>query len=105
MLEFTPVTDSSPISNIVSVDPVKSTCHLTDIDQALEKFLGFEVAQGSASSDTVATYTSQSRLFMQWCYDAKINPLLANKSDIQLYRRYLIKQDYKSATIQLKSTN
>ncbi|MEL6441799.1 MAG: tyrosine-type recombinase/integrase [Cyanobacteria bacterium J06621_8] len=102
MLKFTSVNDSSSTNNTAPVDPVKLSHQPTDIDRALEEFLGFEVAQGAASPDTIANYTSQSRLFMQWCCDAEVNPLLADKRHIQLYRKYLIDKGYEVSTIELK---
>ncbi|MGB5710192.1 MAG: site-specific integrase [Waterburya sp.] len=101
MLEFFPVDDSSIIADNQRVNRKLAT-KPRGIDEAFEEFLGFEVANGAASSDTIANYKSQTRLFLQWCCDVQLNPLLADKQHIQRYRKYLLDQDYKVATIELK---
>ena len=100
-LEFTPV---STVSKSASSSNITTTvARNSDIDEAFEEFLNFEVANGAASPDTIANYKSQLRLFLQWCIDFKLNPLLADKQHIQQYRQYLIKdKKYKTATIELK---
>ncbi|MBE9048465.1 phage integrase N-terminal SAM-like domain-containing protein [Pleurocapsales cyanobacterium LEGE 10410] len=98
MLEFTPVSQPEvlPESPIELVEPKGK-----GLDEAFEEFLGFEVADGAASVDTINNYKSQTKMFLQWCIDTEVNPLLADKRHIQLYRKHLIEK-YQPATIQLK---
>lgn len=100
VLEFTPVTVSKSFAPSNSITP--AVVRTKSIDEAFEEFLGFEVANGAASRDTIANYKSQTRLFLQWCCDVQLNPLLADKQHIQRYRQYLLNRDYKVATIELK---
>lgn len=100
-LEFTPVAAIKPTDTGSSITP--AIVRTKSIDEAFEEFLNFEVANGAASSDTIANYKSQLRLFLQWCIDYRLNPLLADRKQIQQYRSYLIKdKNYKIATIELK---
>jgi Phage integrase, N-terminal SAM-like domain len=73
-----------------------------DIEEIFIEFLGLDVADGNASIDTIANYKSQVKLYLQWCIDTSTNSLMATKKDIQEYRAYLVKQNYKPATIALK---
>ena len=101
LLEFTPVTVSKSFAPTNSITP--AVVRTKSIDKAFEEFLNFEVANGAASPDTIANYKSQRKLFLQWCMDVQLNPLLADKQHIQQYRQYLIKEkNYKTATIELK---
>ena len=97
LLEFTSVSTQfdNQQSSQLAAEP-------KNLDEAFEEFLGFEVAQGAASPDTIANYKSQVKLFLQWCLDFEVNPLLARKQHIQQYRKYLIERHYKTATIELK---
>ena len=98
MLEFTHLTKPEvlPESPIELVEPKGK-----GLDEAFEEFLGFEVADGAASINTIDNYKSQTKMFLQWCIDAEVNPLLAEKRHIQLYRKHLIEK-YQPATIQFK---
>ena len=98
MLKFTPVSEPEVLSD--------SPIELTEpkgksLDEAFEEFSGFEVADGAASINTIDNYKSQTKMFLQWCIDTEINPLLAGKRHIQLYRKQLIEK-YQPATIQFK---
>ena len=99
-LEFTPVSASRSIVTTGSTTPVVE--RIKGIDSAFEEFLNFDIANGAASGDTIATYKSQVKLFLQWCIDVELNPLLAQTQHIKLYRKYLINKAYKTATINLK---
>lgn len=99
MLTFTPVTEIVPTSPAITKPAPQS---IKNIDEIFEEFLGFDVADGRASIDTIANYKSQVKLFLQWCIDVELNPLLADKKQIQQYRKYLIDRAYKPATISLK---
>ena len=73
-----------------------------DIEDIFEEFLGFNVADGKASIDTINNYKSQVKLYLQWCIDTGTNPLMAVKKDLQKYRKYLIECEYAISTVELK---
>jgi site-specific recombinase XerD len=104
MLQFNSVTNK----NIITLDQAVSNGNKLsvstppDIEEIFIEFLGLDVADGKASIDTIANYKSQVKLYLQWCIDTGTNPLMATKKDIQEYRAYLVKQNYKPATIALK---
>lgn len=97
MLKFTPVQ-----AEIVPVKSSHSATKPKDIDEIFEEFLGFEVACGAASGDTIVNYKSQVKLFLQWCIDNQVNPLLADKYHIRAFRSYLIERKFAASTIALK---
>jgi site-specific recombinase XerD len=67
-------------------------------------FLKLDVAQGAASVDTIRTYTTQIKMFLQWCQQEAIAPLSVSKSDVKAYRYWLNEQGLKTSTIALKLT-
>ena len=103
MLKFKPslTTETFSLEQVVAL-PHEEIPREPELEQLFAEFLGLNVAEGHASSDTIANYKSQVRLYLQWCLDTSTNPLLATKKDIQQYRSYLIQQKYKPATIALK---
>ena len=73
--------------------------------QDLALYLDWDTAEGNASSDTIATYTSQLKLYFEWCEYNRIHPLGATVDTIKAYRHYLRnKKKYKVKTIALKLT-
>ena len=69
---------------------------------AWTSYLTEDVGRGAASTDTIRTYTTQIRIFLEWCHQRAIAPLLASRSDIKAYRRALCEQRFKTSTIALK---
>ncbi|MEY2832286.1 MAG: hypothetical protein RLZZ574_1544, partial [Cyanobacteriota bacterium] len=104
MLQFNSVTAKNIVTldQAVSLGNELSVTSPPDIEEIFIEFLGLDVADGNASIDTIANYKSQVKLYLQWCIDTSTNPLLVTKKDIQEYRAYLVKQNYKPATIALK---
>ncbi len=68
------------------------------------EILNEEIAAGRASADTIATYTSQLKQFLNWCKYNRVNPIFANEGTVKAYRRYLSKKKYKVSTICTKLT-
>lgn len=73
-----------------------------ELSIAWTKYLTEDVGHGAASVDTVRTYTTQIKLFLRWCHQNAIAPLLVSRSDIKAYRRALCEQRFKTSTIALK---
>ncbi len=74
-----------------------------DFLDSFAQFLKLDVAAGKASADTLKNYACQTRKYLDWCKEFKINPLKATQEDIKQYRRWLVEvQEYKPATISLK---
>jgi integrase/recombinase XerD len=68
-------------------------------------FLQFDVANGSASGDTIVTYWLQVKQYLEWCRESKLDPRAATRETIKIYRWWLGEQrGYKSKTIAIKLT-
>jgi integrase/recombinase XerD len=68
-------------------------------------FLQFDVANGSASGDTIVTYWTQVKQYLEWCRESKIDPQAATRETIKVYRWWLAEQrGYKPKTIAVKLT-
>ena len=57
--------------------------------EAFGQFLQMEVANGSATDDTVQGYQREARLWIHWCREIKLNPLAARRAHIIRYRDFL----------------
>ena len=42
-------------------------------------FLQFDVANGGASGDTIVTYWTQVKQYLEWCQDSAIDPIAATR--------------------------
>ncbi len=68
-------------------------------------FLQFDVANGRASGDTIVTYWTQVRQYLEWCRTSSIDPRAATRETIKVYRWWLSEQKgYKPKTIAVKLT-
>jgi site-specific recombinase XerD len=94
------VSDLSPVFSISSSIPIAIAPK--SLVTAWTDYLTEDVGRGAASADTIRTYTTQIKIFLQWCHDQAIAPLLASRSDIKAYRRVLHEQRFKTSTIALK---
>ena len=74
------------------------------LKQLFAQFLEMEVGDGAASTDTVTSYLSQAKIYLDWCKDNLIEPLSVNRNGIRLYRQHLINQNYTVGTIANKLT-
>jgi integrase/recombinase XerD len=67
-------------------------------------FLQFDVANGGASGDTIVTYWTQVKQYLEWCRESKIDPQAATRETIKVYRWWLAERGYKPKTIAVKLT-
>lgn len=68
-------------------------------------FLQFDVANGNASGDTIVTYWHQVKQYLEWCRSSAIDPRVATRETIKIYRWWLSEQRrYKPKTIAIKLT-
>ena len=68
-------------------------------------FLQFDVANGGASGDTIVTYWTQVKQYLEWCRDSTLDPRAATRETIKIYRWWLLEQrGYKPKTIAIKLT-
>jgi integrase/recombinase XerD len=68
-------------------------------------FLQFDVANGGASGDTIVTYWTQVKQYLEWCRTNQLDPRAATRETIKIYRWWLLEQrGYKSKTIAIKLT-
>lgn len=73
-----------------------------ELSVAWTNYLTEDVGRGAASVDTIRTYTTQIKIFLEWCHSSGIEPLSVSRSDIKAYRRVLHERGYKTSTIALK---
>lgn len=73
-----------------------------DFLDSFAHFLNVDVAAGDAAPDTLKNYACQTKKYLDWCRQLGINPCAATRDDIKEYRRWLIEQKYKPATIAFK---
>jgi integrase/recombinase XerD len=72
---------------------------------AFTNFLQFDVANGGASGDTIVTYWTQVKQYLEWCQESTIDPREATRETIKIYRWWLAEQrGYKPTTIAVKLT-
>jgi integrase/recombinase XerD len=68
-------------------------------------FLQFDVANGNASGDTITTYWTQVKQYLEWCRQNALDPRAATRETIKIYRWWLSEQQgYKPKTIAIKLT-
>ena len=67
-------------------------------------FLQFDVANGGASGDTIVTYWTQVKQYLEWCRQSEIDPQAATRETIKIYRWHLAQRGYQPNTIAVKLT-
>ena len=77
----------------------ESTISLEDI---FARFLQLEVGDGAASTDTIRSYLSVTKQYLNWCRDNLLSPIEAEPEDIKLYRQHLVQSGYANSTIATK---
>ena len=82
-------------------EPVLSS-ELVTLEEIFAQFLELEVGDGAASADTIRSYLSQTKQYLDWCKDNLLPPLSADSEDIKLYRQYLVQSEYQNSTIATK---
>lgn len=73
-----------------------------DLLAAFAEFLRLDVAQGDASPETVRTYWSNVRQYLDWCTAEGVHPALATEEDLKAYRAHLVAGGYKRTTVATK---
>ena len=97
-MEITTTSTEQQLELITKVD-------CDDLIGAFTNFLTFDVANGSASGDTIVTYWTQVRQYLEWCRNSSVNPRAATRETIKVYRWWLVEQKgYKPKTIAIKLT-
>ncbi|WP_295618525.1 tyrosine-type recombinase/integrase [Chamaesiphon sp. GL140_3_metabinner_50] len=92
------------------VDPTEQqTAAVVEIDcdaliGVFTNFLQFDVANGGASGDTIVTYWTQVKQYLEWCRESQIDPREATRETIKIYRWHLTQRGYKPKTIAVKLT-
>lgn len=82
-----------------------NTIDCDDLIGAFTNFLQFDIANGNASGDTIVTYWTQVKQYLKWCQRNAIEPRMATRDTIKIYRWWLLEeQNYKPKTIALKLT-
>ncbi len=74
-------------------------------EQLMEVFADFlkvDVANGDAREDTLRSYMTHIKDFVNFCKDGGINPGQATSETVKTYRKTLIERDLAHATISLK---
>ncbi|MGB5635212.1 MAG: tyrosine-type recombinase/integrase [Waterburya sp.] len=100
-IEIVPVEEKTKVEFIepAIVVPELTTDTLEDI---FAKFLQLEVGDGAASSDTIRSYLSVTKQYLNWCGDNLLSPIEAEPEDIKLYRQHLVQSEYANSTIATK---
>ncbi len=91
-------------SNSIDVEtfPITASTATVTLQDIFARFLEIEVGDGAASADTIRSYLSQTKQYLDWCRDNLIAPLEAEAEDIKLYRQYLVQSEYANSTITTK---
>ncbi len=92
-----------PVKSEVEFKTTSTTLALTNISEDIfARFLELEVGDGAASCDTIRSYLSQTKQYLDWCKDNLLLPLDADVEDIKPYRQYLVQSGYQNSTIATK---
>jgi len=82
--------------------PLAVPAREADLLAAFADFLRLDVAQGDASPETVRTYWSNVRQYLDWCTAEGVHPALAMEDDLKAYRAHLVEAGYKRTTVATK---
>ncbi len=89
-------------NELTKLTSIASPFTVVDLDKIFAGFLELEVGDGAASADTVRSYLSQTKQYLDWCRDNLLPPLEADAEDIKQYRQYLVQSGYANSTIATK---
>ena len=84
----------------LAIEPVQS--ELFTLEDIFARFLQLEVGDGAASTDTIRSYLSVTKQYLNWCRDNLLAPVEAEPEDIKLYRQHLVQSGYANSTIATK---
>ena len=91
--------DSIPTATDTTIPP---TLDADNLIQVFTHFLSFDVADGAASAETIIAYWNQVKAYLHWCQQQAVDPAVANRETIKVYRHYLVGYKYGRNTIALK---
>jgi integrase/recombinase XerD len=92
-----------PIPNVITTDTTSPPVFDADnLIKVFTQFLSFDVADGAASAETIITYWSQVKAYLNWCQTQAVDPSTANRDTIKVYRHHLVQHGYGRNTIALK---
>jgi len=82
--------------------PLAARVPTGDLLASFADFLRLDVAQGDASPETIRTYWSNVRQYLDWCTAEGVHPALATEDDLKAYRAHLVASGYKRTTVATK---
>ncbi|MBE9043468.1 tyrosine-type recombinase/integrase [Pleurocapsales cyanobacterium LEGE 10410] len=100
-IKIVPVEENRILESIKPVIVIPQSTSVT-LEKIFTEFLQLEVGDGAASTDTVRSYLSQTKQYLDWCKENLLEPLEADAEDIKLYRQYLVQSGYQNSTIATK---
>jgi integrase/recombinase XerD len=104
-IEITATVTEEQTAPITAITSGRLANDCDDLIGAFTNFLQFDVANGNASGDTIVTYWTQVRQYLEWCGHGGIDPRAATRETIKVYRWWLLEQrGYKATTIAIKLT-
>ena len=102
-IKIVPVEENRILEPIKPVIVAPQSTNVTLIlEDIFAKFLQLEVGDGAASADTVRSYLSVTKQYLEWCRDNLLLPTEAEPEDIKLYRQHLVNSRYANSTIATK---
>ena len=105
-IEIVPVVETIPVcklkNELTKPTSITSPSTVVDLDKVFANFLDVEVGDGAASADTIRSYLSVTKQYLNWCRDNLLSPIEAELEDIKLYRQYLVQSGYANSTIATK---
>ena len=88
-----------------TTDPAAALPLTLDADNLIRvftHFLTFDIADGTASAETIVAYWNQVKAYLHWCQMQSVDPATADRETIKLYRHYIVQHGYERNTIALK---
>ena len=105
-IEIVPVIETTRLCTLknesTKLTSITSPSTVVDLDKVFAKFLNVEVGDGAASADTIRSYLSVTKQYLNWCRDNLLSPTEAEPEDIKLYRQHLVQSGYANSTIATK---
>jgi integrase/recombinase XerD len=92
-IDIVPVekTELTSIEGKTKVEFIKPAIVIPELTITLEdifaQFLQLEVGDGAASADTIRSYLSVTKQYLEWCRDNLLSPVEAEPEDIRLVRK------------------
>ncbi len=84
---------------MTSIVPYRRPRTPSEMDAAFADFLRIEVANGDASPDTITGYRGVVEIWVNWCFDAGLDPATVTVHHIKRYRQTLIERNLSPVTV------